>query len=111
MVDLKKYYIGVVMLFEGILYGLPLSFALLYFDGKGVSTTWTGIILAASSFSLVLTSFLVGEKVDNYGHNRFLFLSNVILAVSIALFGFLGFIDDTTTLICVAIVLRLIQGK
>ena len=111
MLDRNICIILLTVLLSNTIYGLAAPFLPQLLDDKGVPSSYTGVIFAVYSISMIVVSLVAGVIVDKCGHARLMAFGSILMSVSIAAFSTAIYLDSNWSIICLAIVLRIGQGK
>ena len=111
MMDKSKAMILLLLFASNTIYGLASPFLPTFFEDRGISSTWTGMIFAAYAIASTIVSLLSGKCLDKVGHNKIMLFGGLLMSASIVSFGLITRIESNVYLIAVAIFLRVCQGK
>ena len=111
MLDRKLGIILITALISNTIYGLAAPFLPQLLEDKGIASSWTGVIFAVYSISMVVVSLIAGSIVDSVGHSRLMSFGSLLMATSIASFSTAIYLEQNWTIIGLAIILRILQGK
>ncbi|XP_063688369.1 uncharacterized protein LOC134821598 [Bolinopsis microptera] len=98
-------------IFTFVFFNLPYSYLPVYNENREISTYWTGLILGAASFGLMLSCVFIAPIVITKFSTRFV-LSGCFsgLATSVFLFAMLDFIKNSSAYETFALIVRFIAG-
>ena len=100
-----------LLFISNTIYGLASPFLPTFFDDRGISSTWTGLIFSAYAIAMTIISLLAGKCLDRIGHRKIMLFGALLMSASIVSFGLIERIESNETLIAVSILLRMSQGK
>lgn len=100
-----------IMVISSCFYALSAPFLPPMYEEKHLKETWVGIVFAAFSISSMALSPHVGTLIEKYGQPRLILVANLIMALSISVFGFTKTIQDKKWVIIASLFLRFVQGE
>ena len=111
MLDRNLVIVYLTILLANVIYGLVAPFLPQFLEEREILSSWTGLIIAVYSISMVIFSPIAGAIVDSVGHSKLMGFGGFLMACSIAAFSTEIYIDSNWFIIFIAIVLRASQGK
>lgn len=106
MLDRNLAIVYLTILLANVIYGLVAPFLPQFLEERGIVSSWTGLIIAVYSISMVIFSPIAGAIVDSAGHAKMMALGAFLMAFSIAAFSIEIYIDSDWLIIFIAMLLR-----
>ena len=110
MTDNSFIIIIAVLFMSNTIYGLAAPFLPILLVSRGIAESFIGLIFAAYAIAYCIMAPIIGMVVDKVGHSRIMALGILLMATSIACFGFGIYIESDSDLITTAVILRMCQG-
>ena len=100
-----------LLFISNTIYGLASPFLPTFYNDRGISSTWTGLIFSAFAIAMTIVSLLAGKCLDRIGHNKIMLFGILLMSASTMSFGLIERMEGNEALITVSILLRIGQGK
>ena len=107
MLDKSILIILAVLLLSNTIYGLASPFLPRLFVERGIAESWTGFIFACYAIAYSVMAPIVGMIIDKASYKLIMTCGIILMATSIASFGFSTYISSNSCLIGTATLLRI----
>jgi len=106
--DTKLIFVIMVGFLTNVVYTLIAPFMPLEFTAKGVDENMIGVVVGIMALARIVASFAAGNFIHKIQSRTGLSIGLISVGLSIQGFGMLEYLDSPTTIVVLALVLRII---
>lgn len=104
-------YLGILNVIANLCYSIIIPFVPLELKKFKIHETWNGYVFGSYAFAVVISSFFIPSLLKRFNKKCILIVGLVLMSLSIAGFGEIGYLPNNTLIVCMCIFLQLLQGS